>query len=264
MNYEQNLPPRLVTLATYTSPKGGSHGPRLPQANHLLFEIIQEGAVYGFEDPPVLHGEGTVFCHYAQQTTVSKSPSDGYYSCLVASFECHTHDDAAHWLRCFQWTDWQAMNRFIDEMLYAFHQTSLNHITIGNLIWSRLQFELEQFQLQQRQQSVHPQLRIATDFMNANYQDALNLDDIAHTAGISVSHLHMLFREHLNESPHQYLIQKRMRAAGHALATSDLPIKAIAANVGYPNTENFCRAFRKFFGRSASEYRQAYSHASHG
>jgi AraC-like DNA-binding protein len=243
---------------------GGSPSPRLPQANHLLFEIIQEGTVYGFEDPAILHGEGTVFCHYGQQTTVSNSPSDSYYSCLVASFECCTESDASQWLRCFQWKDRQSMHRFIDEMLYAFHQTSLNPLLIGNLIWSRLLFELQQFQLQQRLQSVHPQLRIATDFMNAQYRHALSLEEIAHTAGISVSHLHMLFREYLNESPHQYLIQKRMRAAGHALATSDLPIKAIAANVGYPNTENFCRAFRKFFGRSASEYRQAYSHVSLG
>ena len=33
----------------------------------------------------------------------------------------------------------------------------------------------------------------------------------------------------------------------------------VAAEIGYPNAESFCRAFRKFFGRSASEYRQAYS-----
>lgn len=81
---------------------------------------------------------------------------------------------------------------------------------------------------------------------------------MAKAADVSVSHLHMLFRSHLGESPHQYLIQKRLRIAGHALATGNLSIKAVASEVGYPNAENFCRAFRKFFGRSASEYRQAY------
>jgi AraC-like DNA-binding protein len=69
----------------------------------------------------------------------------------------------------------------------------------------------------------------------------------------------MLFRTHLGESPHQYLIQKRMRVAGHALASGNLPVKAVASEVGYPNAESFCRAFRKFFGRSASAYRQAYA-----
>ena len=100
---------------------------------------------------------------------------------------------------------------------------------------------------------------LATDFINQNYALPLSLDDVAKAADISVSHLHMLFRDHLGESPHQYLIQKRLRIAGHSLATGNQSIKVVASEVGYPNAESFCRAFKKFFGRSASEYRQAYS-----
>ncbi len=260
MNYGQNLFPTLITLGSYTSPPGGSGSPHRPQPHHLLFEIIQEGTVYGFEEIPVLYGEGTVFCHYGDQYTVSESPLGSYYGCLVTSFECHSPEHAASWPRCFQWKDLPIMNRFADEMLYAFHQTTMSHTTIGNLIWTRLRFEQEQFQSQEKLQ-IHPQLRSATDFINTHYREALSLENIAEAASISVSHLHMLFRKYLHESPHQYLIQKRMRVASHTLATSELPIKAIAAEVGYINTENFCRAFRQFSGRSASEYRQAYTRA---
>ncbi len=259
MNYGQNLLPKLTSLSIYKSPMGGSRNPAITPKGHLLFEIIQEGAVYGFESDPVLHGEGSVFCHHGMQPTVSDSPDDGYYNCVVAIFKhgpSRPHSD--HWPRYFQWKDWQSMHRFIDEMFYAFHQTNLNRVHIGNHLWSKLCLERDQFLMQEKMRQVHPQLRIATDYINRNYFDDISLDQMAEAAGISVSHLHMLFRDHLNESPHQFLIQKRMRMAAHALATGNQPIKAIAAEVGYPNVENFCRAFRKYFETSASVYRQAY------
>lgn len=258
MSCWRNLTSKLTRVGTYASPMGGSRKPASVDRNELLFEIIQAGTVYGLEEPPVLHGEGSVFCHRGGQVSVSDSPLESYYGCLVVWFECDRDEFPLDWPRCFQWKDRKSMHAFAEEMLQAFHYSALDRNVIGRLILARLDFELERSRSLERAQDVHPQLSLATDFLNKNYARSLSLDDIAKAAGISVSHLHMLFREHFGESPHQYLIQKRMRIAGHSLATSDLPIKAVAAEVGYQNAENFCRAFRKFFGRPASEYRQAY------
>jgi len=258
MNNWRNLPLRLTRVGTYTSPLGGSRKPASVDRNEVLVEIIQEGSVYGLEETPILHGEGSVFCHPGGQVSVSDSPPESYYSCLVVWFECDRNGSSLGWPRCFQWKDRKSMHAFAEEMLQAFHYSELNRNVIGSLILARLDFELERSRSLAKTQDIHPQLSLATDFLNRNYAQSLSLDDVAKAADISVSHLHMLFRTHFGESPHQYLIQKRMRTAGHALATSNLPIKAVAAEVGYPNAENFCRAFRKFFGRPASEYRQAY------
>lgn len=259
MNRWRNLPPRLTRVGTYKSPPGGSRKPTSADHNEVLFEIIQEGSVYGLESPPVLHGEGAVFCHQAGQISVSDSPPESYYHCYVVWFECHKNEFPADWPRVFQWKDRKSMHLFMEEMLHAFHYAALDRNVIGNLILSRFEFELERSRSLARTQAIPPQLGLATDFINMNYAKPLSLDDVAKAADVSVSHLHMLFRVHLGESPHQYLIQKRLRIAGHTLATGNLSIKAVASEVGYPNAENFCRAFRKFFGRSASEYRQAYS-----
>jgi len=237
---------------------GGSRKPASVSKNELLFEVIHEGSVYGHEETPILHGEGSVFCHGAGQVTVSDSPAKSYYSCLVVWFESAGKQSPLDWPRCFQWKDRKAMHAFAQEMLQAFHYSALDHDIIGNLILSRFAFELERSRSLAKAQTIPLQLSLATDFMNRNYAKPLSLDDVAKVADVSVSHLHMLFRTQLGESPHQYLIHKRMRIAGHALATSNQPIKAVADEVGYPNAENFCRAFRRFFGRSASEYRQAY------
>lgn len=254
----RNLPPRLARVGTYQSPRGGSRKPTSADHNEILFEIIQEGSVYGFEDPPVLHGEGAVFCHQAGQLSVSDSPPESYYHCYVVWFDCRQDSPPLDWPRVFQWKDRKSMHAFMDEMIQAFHYAALDRDVIGNLILSRLEFELERSRLLARTQAIPSQLSLATDFMNLNYAKPLSLEDVAKAADVSVSHLHMLFRSHLGETPHQYLIQKRLRIAGHSLATSHQSIKAVASEVGYPNAESFCRAFRKFFGRSASEYRQAY------
>lgn len=259
MNRWRNLPPRLTGLGTYASPLGGSRRPTRASAHGVLFEIIQEGSVYGLEDEPVLHGEGAVFCHHDGQRSVSDSPPKSYYHCYVARFDRRGEDFPADWPRVFQWKDRKSMHAFMEEMLHAFHQTSLDRAVVGNLILARLELELERSRLLARTQAIPPQLGLAADFINRNYARPLSLEDIAKAADLSVSHLHMLFRAHLGESPHQYLIQKRLRIAGHALATSKQSVKAVAAEVGYPNAESFCRAFRKFFGRPASDYRQAYS-----
>lgn len=259
MNRWRNLPPRLTRLGTYASPLGGSRRPTSASRNEVLFEIIQEGSVYGLEEPPVLHGEGAVFCHRAGQVSVSDSPPESYYHCYVVRFECGQGGLPTDWPRVFQWKDRKSMHAFMEEMLHAFHYAALDRGLIGNLILARFEFELERSRSLARTQAVPPQLSLATDFINRNYAKPLSLEDVAKAADVSVSHLHMLFRTQLGESPHQYLIQKRLRIAGHSLATGNQSIKAVAAEVGYPNAESFCRAFRKFFGRSASEYRQAYS-----
>lgn len=260
MNRWRNLPLRLTRLGTYASPPGGSRKPTSAAQWEVLFEIIQEGSVYGVgENPPMLHGEGAVFGHRAGQVSVSDSPPESYYHCYVARFDCGPDGLPPDWPRVFQWKDRKSMHAFMDEMLHAFHYAALDRGVIGNLILSRLDFELERSRSLARTQAVPAQLTLATDFINRNYAKPLSLEDVAKAADISVSHLHMLFRAHLGESPHQYLIRKRLRIAGHALATGSQPVKAVAADVGYPNAESFCRAFRKFFGRSASEYRQAYS-----
>jgi AraC-like DNA-binding protein len=259
MNRCRNLPPCLLRLGTYASPAGGSRNPSRIGRKEVLFELIQEGAVHGFEEPPALHGEGAVFFHRAGQVSVSDSPADSYYHCYVVRFECPEDGFFADWPRVFQWKDRKSMHAFMDEMLHAFHYAALDPRLIGNLILARFELELERSRSLARNQDTPRQLRLATDFINRNYARPLSLEDVARAAQVSVSHLHMLFRTQLGESPHQYLIQKRLRTAGHSLATGKTSIKAVAAEVGYQNAESFCRAFRKFFGRSASEYRQAYS-----
>jgi len=94
--------------------------------------------------------------------------------------------------------------------------------------------------------------------MDRHYAEPLGVEDLAARFGLSASHLHAQFREHVGMTPHQHLILQRMRSARHKLVTTSDPIKSIAREVGYTNTENFCRAFRKHGGLTAAAYRRKF------
>jgi AraC-like DNA-binding protein len=84
----------------------------------------------------------------------------------------------------------------------------------------------------------------------------LPVDVLAGKVGMSPSHFHTRFREAMQQTPYQYLVQQRMRAARLRLVTTQDPVKAIAADVGYANTENFCRAFKQHTGMTAAQFRK--------
>ena len=80
--------------------------------------------------------------------------------------------------------------------------------------------------------------------------------DMALRAGVSEPYLYALFHKHLGVSPHQYLLNYRLRLARIRLAGSDDNIKTISEECGFENLESFYRAFRRTSGMPPGEYRR--------
>lgn len=97
---------------------------------------------------------------------------------------------------------------------------------------------------------------IVIEFMNSNLERRIALAELAEAANLSPSHLSHLFKTQTGRSPGEYLRRLRMEKAGHLLATSLLGVKQIMAMVGYTETSNFVRHFRRYFAIAPSEYRK--------
>ncbi|MFY9554043.1 MAG: helix-turn-helix domain-containing protein [Blastocatellia bacterium] len=104
-------------------------------------------------------------------------------------------------------------------------------------------------------------VRVAIDFMNANFHRRISLAELADVAHLSPSHLSHLFKTHTGVSPGEYLRRLRMEKARHLLATSLLSIKEIMAMAGYNHKSHFVRHFRRSFGLAPSEYRKRFSNS---
>jgi len=96
----------------------------------------------------------------------------------------------------------------------------------------------------------------AREYLHSDYRRAIALPELAERVGLSVTHLHRLFVGQLQMPPMAYLRQYRLERARELLAQTARPVRAIAKDVGYPEPERFCKAFRRAFGNSPRQFRQ--------
>lgn len=251
------LKPGLEAVGHYVSGSGGAEAPLIIAPGKLLFELITEGAVYA-PDGQDLYRVGAVFVHRPGQSTVSRTPGRGHYACMTARYRTGRPARNSLWPRVFQWDDVVAALRFSEEMLFAFHHTNLDRAVLGDLIWSQFRFRLEEFRRKAGREATPPLVAAVLSYLDQHFAEPLGIEEVAGRFALSASHLHALFREHVGMSPHQHLILQRMRFARHRLVTSRDPIKSIARDAGYGNTESFCRVFKKHCGLTAAAYRRKF------
>ena len=92
-------------------------------------------------------------------------------------------------------------------------------------------------------------------FIHERYSDAIFLDDIAMSAGVSTGECCRCFRETIHESPNQYLIKYRISRASELLTITDLSVTEIALECGFNDTSHFIDYFRKRIGKTPFEFR---------
>jgi AraC-like DNA-binding protein len=92
-------------------------------------------------------------------------------------------------------------------------------------------------------------------FIDENYAEHLDLDNISDEACFSKFHFIRLFREIYGYTPHQYLIRVRIEKSMHLLR-KDIPISEVCYAVGFESPSSFSGLFRRRVGLSPSAYWQ--------
>jgi AraC family transcriptional regulator len=98
--------------------------------------------------------------------------------------------------------------------------------------------------------------RIMT-YIDENLATDLSLDVMASQAFLSKYHFSRRFVATFGTSPHQYILQVRLKKSHTLLTTTSLPISEIAAAVGFGNQSTFSSAYRRYMGRTPSSSRWA-------
>jgi AraC-like DNA-binding protein len=92
-------------------------------------------------------------------------------------------------------------------------------------------------------------------FIDTNYQDAIELEQIARRAFLSRFHFHRIFTKVYRKTPHQYLTQIRLAAAKEMLAREGISITDVCNSIGFESLGSFSSLFRKQSGYSPQYYR---------
>jgi AraC-like DNA-binding protein len=98
----------------------------------------------------------------------------------------------------------------------------------------------------------------AKDLADARYAEPLDVDDLARVAGLSRAHFSREFRRVFGESPHAYLLTRRLERAAALLRTTERSVAEICFDVGLRSVGSFTTSFSRAFGRSPTAYRDSY------
>ncbi|HET8653776.1 MAG TPA: AraC family transcriptional regulator [Gaiellaceae bacterium] len=98
----------------------------------------------------------------------------------------------------------------------------------------------------------------AKDLIDARYREPLDVPTLARAARLSEAHFSREFRRAFGESPHQYLLTRRLERAAALLRNTDRPIAEVCFAVGLRSVGSFTTSFGRAFGVSPGAYRAAH------
>ncbi len=102
----------------------------------------------------------------------------------------------------------------------------------------------------------------AKDLVDGRYYEPLTVHDMARAAGLSKAHFSREFRAAFGETPHQYLLTRRLERAAALLRTTDWSVARICFSVGWESVGSFTASFSRMFGLSPGEYRATWPPAA--
>src|SRR6185312_9479958 len=104
----------------------------------------------------------------------------------------------------------------------------------------------------------------AKDLADARYAEPLEVDDLAAAAGLSRAHFSREFKRAFGESPHAYLLTRRLERAAALLRNTDRSVADICLSVGLQSIGSFTTSFSRTFGLSPTAYRAKFPPAASG
>jgi AraC-like DNA-binding protein len=102
----------------------------------------------------------------------------------------------------------------------------------------------------------------ARDLADARYSEPIGVDDMAAAAGLSRAHFSREFRRAFGDSPHGYLLTRRLERAASLLRVTDRSVAEICLDVGLTSVGSFTTSFTRMFGASPTAYRAQFPPAA--
>ncbi len=102
----------------------------------------------------------------------------------------------------------------------------------------------------------------AKDLADARFREPLDVAALASAARLSPAHFSREFRRTFGETPHQYLLTRRLERAAALLRNTDRSVADICFTVGLSSVGSFTTSFGRAFGLSPTAYRNAHPPAA--
>ena len=101
---------------------------------------------------------------------------------------------------------------------------------------------------------VYIHLLRAKDTIDRDYASPLDVATLARVAHASPAHFARSFKRAFGETPHRYLLRRRVERAQDLLRGTDLSVTEVSLEVGFRSLGSFSTAFRELVGEPPSDY----------
>ena len=102
----------------------------------------------------------------------------------------------------------------------------------------------------------------AKDLADARYRESIGVEQMAEAAGLSRAHFSREFRAAFGESPHSYLLTRRMERAAALLRNTDRSVTDVCFSVGLQSVGSFITSFKRTYGVTPTAYRESFPPAA--
>ncbi len=104
--------------------------------------------------------------------------------------------------------------------------------------------------------SSQARLQLMMQYIHQKSAYNISLSDIADQAKVSKSTALNLFQRYLGISPVTYLVNYRLQEAAKLLASTEKKVTVISKDTGFDSVDYFCKAFKKYYKLTPTEYRK--------
>ena len=138
-------------------------------------------------------------------------------------------------------------------------------IIIRNLFEDLLKENQDAYKLAQNLQAAKASTRLelfkrvslAKDWMEENYNAGINLENMAAIAAMNSQHFLRMFKQIYHTTPHQYLMELKLKKAKYLLGSTRVSIGEICDTIGFESVYSFSLLFKSRFGLAPTHFRKA-------
>lgn len=98
-------------------------------------------------------------------------------------------------------------------------------------------------------------LRRALEYIHANLEHDIHLDELAAVAGLSSFHFAKVFKQSTGITPHRYVLQRRLERAKELLRNPEISLTEASLQSGFADQSHLTNVFRRFVGVTPSRFR---------
>lgn len=147
-----------------------------------------------------------------------------------------------------------------DELLISEH---LYHALLNyHSLYKKEIFQIEKnlsFLQKGTREEIYRRLNLAREYIYSNYNQSINLKDLASYSCMSVTHLIRTFKQAYDMTPHQFLMQIRLNRSRLLLRSTNYPINEVVNLIGFDSTSTFIKLFRQRYDTTPLKYRRSNS-----